>query len=133
MKDFSEYDNQLSGAVINAAMRVHSALGPGLLEKVYEECLCYLLVKDGIVFERQKAAPVKFEDVFLETGFRIDLLVRNQIIVELKAVEKLLPLHEAQLHTYLKLTGKPIGLLLNFNVTSLRNGIKRIVMTKSSA
>ena len=119
--------NKISGQVVDAAMRVHSVLGPGLLESAYEACLKYELEKRGLKVEQQVALPVIYEDVRIDVGYRIDLLVENEVILELKAVEKLMPIHEAQLLSYLKLSGKKVGLLINFNVLRLKNGIKRMV------
>ena len=119
--------NNISGAVVDAAIRVHSALGPGLLESAYEACLKYELEKRGLNVKQQVALPVVYRGMKIDLGYRLDLLVEDAIIVELKAVEKLTPLHEAQLLSYLKLSGKKIGLLINFNVTRLRDGIKRMV------
>lgn len=124
--------NALSNTVIGESIRVHNILGPGLLERVYEECLCYCLNQKGLSVERQKQLPIKFEDIKLDGGLRLDLLVEDKLIVELKAVEKLLPVHDAQLYTYLKLSGKPLGLMINFNVKLLKQGIKRMVMTPES-
>lgn len=120
--------NELTKEVIGAAMEVHRALGPGLLESAYEECLCHELSVRGIPFERQKPLPVVFKAVKLDCGYRLDLLVMNEVVVEVKAVEGLLPIHEAQLLTYLKLGGWRVGLLINFNVPVLKDGIKRIVL-----
>jgi GxxExxY protein len=114
--------------VLDAAFKVHRALGPGLLESVYEACLCHELVRHSVPFERQISMPVVYEGLRLETGLRLDLLVANVLVVELKVVEELSPLHEAQLLTYLKLSGKRIGLLINFNVPVLKDGIKRLVL-----
>ena len=115
----------LTERVIGAAIRVHRALGPGLLESVYETCLAHELVKDGLQVERQVELPVEYDTIRLDCGFRIDLLIEDQVIVELKAVEKILPIHEAQLMTYLRLSRKPVGLLINFNALRLRDGILR--------
>lgn len=120
-------DKNLTGAVIDAAMRVHTVLGPGLLESVYEACLAHELENRGLGIERQLALPIRYGDVSIDAGYRIDLLVNERLIVELKAVEKLLPVHQAQLLSYLKLSNRKIGLLLNFNVVHLREGIKRLV------
>ena len=120
--------DEITDAIIGAAIRIHRALGPGLLESAYEECLCYELSKAGLSFERQKPLPVRYENVNLDCGYKLDLAVANTAIVELKCVEKLLPIHEAQLLTYLKLSGFQIGLLLNFNVPVLREGLKRVVL-----
>jgi GxxExxY protein len=119
--------NELTERVIGACIEIHRALGPGLLESAYEECLCYELSQAGIKFERQKPLPVHYKDVKLDCGYRLDLVVEEKIIIELKAVESLLPIHEAQLLTYLKLSGITLGLLINFNVAMLKQGIKRIV------
>ena len=119
--------NRVSGAVVNAAMKVHSALGPGLLESAYEACLLHELRKEGLKVEVQACLPVAYDGVKIDVGYRVDLLVEDTVIVELKAVETLLPIHEAQLLSYLKLSDKRVGLLINFNVLHLREGIKRMV------
>ena len=119
--------NQLSEKVIGLCIEIHRNLGPGLLESAYEECLCYELSKAGIPFERQKPVTVKYKEVNLDCGFRIDVLVDQQLIVELKSVEKVLPIHEAQIITYLKITDMRVGLLINFNSITLINGLKRFV------
>jgi GxxExxY protein len=113
--------------VIGVCIEIHRHLGPGLLESVYEECFCHELVQAGIRFERQKALPVSYKNVNLDCGYRLDLVVEGKLIVELKAVDELLPIHEAQLFTYLKLSGLSYGLLVNFNVPALKLGLKRIV------
>jgi len=118
----------LSESVIGAAIAVHRALGPGLLESAYEECLCYELSKRGLSFERQRPLPVRYEEVLLDCGYRMDLVVKQSLVVEIKAVETLTRLHEAQLLTYLKLSGLRKGLLLNFNSRVLKTGIKRLVV-----
>ena len=120
---------ELTERVIGAAIEVHRALGPGLLESAYEECLCHELHLRGISFNRQLALPVQYKGVKLDCGYRIDLVVEESLILELKCVEHVLPVHEAQLLTYLKLTGKRVGLILNFNVSVLtRGGIVRKVL-----
>jgi GxxExxY protein len=119
--------NELTERVIGACIEIHSQLGPGLLESAYEECLCYELSLAGIRFERQKALPVQYKAVNLECGYCLDLVVEQKLIVELKAVEQLLPIHEARTLTYLKLSGLTLALLINFNVPVLKAGIKRIV------
>jgi GxxExxY protein len=124
--------NQISGAIVDASMKVHSALGPGLLESVYESCLKHELIKRGLKCLCQQPMPVMYDGVEIEMGFRLDLLVEDTVIVELKAIERLLPIHDAQLLTYLKLCKKEVGLLINFNVTHLRNGIKRIIHNPAS-
>ena len=119
--------NDRSGQVVDAAMRVHSALGPGLLEGAYEACLAYELRKRKLSVFAQLPLPVVYEGVRIEMGYRIDLLVDDAVIVELKAVVKLLPIHEAQLLSYLKLSGYRVGLLINFHVPHLKDGITRMV------
>jgi GxxExxY protein len=119
--------NALTHDVIAAAMKVHSALGPGLLESAYEICLCHELFKLGFHFKRQVDLPVTYDAVRLDAGYRIDLIVEDQVIVELKCVEAITDIHKAQLLSYLKLSGKNVGLLINFNVVHLKNGIKRLV------
>jgi len=121
-------ENALSNLIIGGAIDVHTQLGPGLLENVYEECLAHELIARGVVFERQKILPVQYKGLHLECGFRLDLLVGGLVVVEIKAVDKLIPVHEAQLITYLKLTGCKLGLLLNFNVVRLKQGIRRIAL-----
>ena len=120
-------ENDITEAIIGAAIEVHKALGPGLLESAYEECLAHELKFRGIASERQRALPVMYKDVLLDCGYRLDFLVEQAVVVELKAVEMLLPIHEAQMLTYLKLGGWSVGLLINFNVPALRRGIKRMV------
>ena len=117
----------LSRDIIAAAIEVHRELGPGLLESSYEECLCHELKTRGITYERQKSLPVSYKDVRLDCGYRMDVVVDNLVIVEIKAVESMLPIHTAQLLTYLKLANLKLGLLINFNTPQLRQGIKRVV------
>ena len=117
--------NLLSGRVIGAAIEVHRVLGPGLLESAYEDCLAHELRLAGIRFARQQALPIEYKGVRLDAGYRLDLAVEEMIVVEIKSVERLSGIHEAQLLTYLKLTGYPLGLLINFNVPILVSGIKR--------
>lgn len=117
--------NQLTGQVIGAAINVHKALGPGLLESIYEECLCIEFDRKNICYERQKEIPIEYRGNKLDCNYRIDLIVGNKLLVEFKAFETLLPIHEAQTLTYLKLTGLKIGLLINFCVPLLKDGIKR--------
>ena len=114
--------------VMDAAFKVHRALGPGLLESVYEICLCHELAKQNIPFEKQLSLPVMYDGIRLDAGLRLDLLVADVVIVELKAVERMGPLYEAQLLTYLRLSGMRTGLLLNFNCAVLKDGIKRMVL-----
>ena len=112
---------------LERAIEVHRELGPGLLESAYEQCLCYELNLRGLKFQKQVPLPVRYKEVLLDCGYRIDLLVEEIVIVELKTVEKLLPIHEAQLMTYLRLFKSPVGLLINFQVPVVKDGIKRIV------
>jgi len=119
--------NDITEAIVDAAMKVHTALGPGLLESVYERCLKHELIKRGLRVESQVWLPVIYDGVEIEGGYKIDLLVEGCIVVELKVVEQLLPIHKAQLLSYLKLSGKQVGLLINFNVVHLRDGIRRVV------
>lgn len=120
-------EDHISNRVICAAIEVHRNLGPGLLESAYEACLCHELECLGLEFQRQMPLPVKYKDVELDCGYRLDLVVEDKVIVELKSVTKLEAIHDAQLLTYLKLTNFRLGLLLNFNVPLLRDGIKRLV------
>lgn len=119
--------NQLSGKIIGAAIEVHKNLGPGLLESAYEECLCYEFKLRKMAYESQKTLPVVYKGIKLDCGYRIDVIAENMIILELKACEKIEPIHKAQLLTYLKLSGLKLGLLINFNVPVLKDGIVRIV------
>jgi GxxExxY protein len=118
--------NQLTEQIIGAAMEVHRHLGPGLLESAYEECLCYELNERGIHFERQVAIPISYKTLKLACNYRLDLLVENRVVVEVKAIDQILPVHPAQLLTYLKATNKQLGLLINFQVPLLKQGIRRI-------
>ena len=119
--------NKISEQILRSAFKVHTALGPGLLEKAYEECLCYELKQAGLRAEKQKLLPLVYSDIKLEVGYRIDLFVEECVIIELKTVERLTDVHKAQLLTYLRLSQFKLGLLLNFNVLSLKDGIKRVV------
>ncbi|SMO67569.1 GxxExxY protein [Gracilimonas mengyeensis] len=119
--------NILTDKVIGSAIRVHRELGPGLLESAYQECLFYLLNKEGLFVEKEKPIPIKFEEVELECGYRIDILVEKKLVLELKSVKKLNKVHFAQVLSYLKLGNFPLGLLLNFNVSLMKKGIKRII------
>jgi len=121
-------DNALTYSIIGAAIEVHRLLGPGLLESAYEECLCHELHLRGIPFERQKPIPVVYKGVKLESGYRLDLLVAGQVVLELKAVEALCPIHEAIMLTYLRLSDHHLGLLINFNVIVLKDGIRRYIL-----
>lgn len=117
----------IAAQVVDAALKVHRALGPGPLESAYETCLCHEISKRGLVFEQQRAWPITYGGIDLDSGFRLDLLVEKQVVVELKAVDRLIPLYQAQLLTYLKLTGLRLGLLINFNAPRLKDGITRLV------
>ena len=125
--DTKERANALSREVIGAAIEVHKALGPGLLESAYEECLCQELKLRNIPFERQVELPIEYKGLKLSAGYRMDIVVDNLLVLELKSVEKLLPIHQAQLITYLRLSNTWLGLLVNFNVPILKQGIKRLV------
>lgn len=114
--------------LLDAAFEVHRRLGPGLLESVYEVCVCHELTKLGIPFQRQVWLPIKYDEIQIDAGLRLDIVLQDIVIAEIKAVETILPVHEAQLLTYLKLTGMRLGFLINFNVPLLKNGIKRIVL-----
>lgn len=120
--------NELSYKILGCAYNVHKALGPGLLESAYETCLCYELNNAGIHYERQKALPILYKNTQLDCGYRIDILVENRIIIELKTVEQIQPIHTAQVMTYLKLSHIHLGLLLNFYNTNLQSGIRRYVL-----
>ena len=120
-------ENEITEKIIGAAIEVHRHLGPGLLESAYEDCLCYELAERGLRFQRQLAFPVHYKTITLESNYRLDLMVEDEVIVEIKSVEATIPVHAAQLLTYLKLTNKRVGLLINFNVPMLKEGIKRVV------
>jgi len=120
-------ENEITEIIIGAAIEVHRNLGPGLLESAYETCLARELELRGIPFQRQKELPLEYKGVYCDVGYKFDLLVAGKVIVEVKSVENLTPVFEAQLLTYLKLSGCKVGLLINFNVTILKNGIKRMV------
>jgi GxxExxY protein len=119
--------NDISGAVIGSAIRVHRALGPGLLESAYEGCLVYELAQQGIQCKTQQKLPVNYRGVSIEVGYRVDVIVENAVILEVKTVKKIIPIHEAQLLSYLKMSKLKLGLILNFNTMILKSGIKRIV------
>jgi GxxExxY protein len=119
--------NILTRSIIGSAIEVHKELGPGLLESTYEACLFYELNQKGFFVEKQKILPVKYKEIELEVGYRIDLLVENQVLIELKSVKEILPIHSAQLLSYLKISNLEIGLLFNFNETKLVDGVKRII------
>jgi GxxExxY protein len=117
-----------TGAVLGAAMRVHRALGPGLLESAYERCLCVELRRRGLTFHRQVKLPIEYEGLTIHSGYRIDFVIDDCVVLELKAIERLQPIHEAQLLTYLRLSKKRVGLLINFNVRALKHGVIRRVV-----
>ncbi|HUX07240.1 MAG TPA: GxxExxY protein [Acidobacteriota bacterium] len=119
--------NELSGHLVDASIKVHTALGPGLLENAYETCLLHELHKRGLKVSAQVRVPINYDGLKIDAGYRIDLLVEDKVLVEIKAVERILPIHEAQLLSYLRLGGKKLGLLINFNVVQLKHGIKRII------
>lgn len=123
-------DDPITKSVIGCAIKVHRALGPGLLESAYQACLVHELLRSGLRVDREVAIPVRYEGLVLECGYRLDLVVEKQVIVEVKAVEKVLSIHEAQLMTYLRLSGLERGLLINFHVALLKHGITRRVLTK---
>lgn len=123
----NQSENEISNKIIGLAIEVHTALGPGLLESAYKECLYYKIGKSGLLIEKEKPMPLVFEDVKLECGYRIDLLVEKKIVIEIKSVEALNDVHLAQTLTYIKLGNYKLGLLMNFNVFKLRDGIRRVV------
>ena len=120
-------ENELSRIIVDCAYKIHTTLGPGLLESVYEEVLCYELGKRSLKFERQVGLPVRYDSVKMDIGFRADVIVENRVIIEIKSVETLLPVHKKQLLTYLKITQMKLGLLVNFNEELIKTGITRIV------
>jgi len=124
----SEKEEQIASQIVDAAYSVHKALGPGLLERVYETCFCHELTKRGLSYERQIDIPIEYDGITFNEGLRLDVLVEGLVICELKAVDKMNPVWQAQLLSYLKLTGKRIGFLINFNVTLAKDGIKRIIL-----
>ena len=125
--------NPLTERVIGAAIKVHRALGPGLLESVYQSCLVFELRRSGLLVEANVPLPVVYDDVRLDLGFRLDGVVEDYLVLELKSVEKLVAIHDAQVLTYLKLSGYPIALLINFNVTLLKDGVKRLINANPAA
>jgi len=127
-RDTETQEDPLTRKVIGLAIEVHRRLGPGLLESAYEECLCWEMKQADLNVQRQVALPIIYKDVKLDAGYRLDILVEGRLVLEVKAVQELLPIHEAQLLTYLKLSGMKVGLLLNFNVAVLKSGIKRLVI-----
>jgi len=129
MRENLPKENELASIAVDCCYRVHKALGPGLIESVYEKCLTYELSKHNLQVEAQVALPVHYEGIKIEAGLRIDLWVERTLILELKSVESLAPIHKAQLMTYMKLTGNHLGLLVNFNTPLIKDGIKRVVLT----
>jgi GxxExxY protein len=123
----AQRENQITEIVIGCAIEIHRALGPGLLESAYEECLCYELKEARLSFRRQVLLPLNYKGVRLDCGYIMDVVVEDLIVIELKTVERILPIHEAQLITYLKLSGHSVGLLMNFNVALMKSGIRRLV------
>jgi GxxExxY protein len=121
------FENEISSRIICAAVEVHRTLGPGLLETAYEECLCHELSLRGVAFDRQKVLPVFYKGKLLDCSYRLDVVVEGKVVLELKSVTRFEPIHDAQLLTYLKLSELKLGLLLNFNVSLMRDGVKRIV------
>lgn len=119
--------NSITEKIIGASMKVHSAIGPGVLESVYRKCLQHQLKKLGLEVQSEVKLPIKYEGMSLESGYRLDLLVESCVVIELKSVDAILPIHKAQLLTYLQLANKPLGLILNFNVVHMRDGIKRVL------
>jgi GxxExxY protein len=122
------YEKELTDGIIGAALEVHRHLGPGLLESTYEECLCHELRLCELAFERQKPLPLEYKGIKLDCGYRTDMIVENKVVLELKCVDSIAPVHEAQLLTYLRLSGLKVGLILNFHVALMRDGIKRLVL-----
>jgi GxxExxY protein len=127
-KTYNMETNEITRTIIGCAIQVHRSLGPGLLESAYEECLSYELIKNGLSIKRQQPTPVIYKEIKLDYGYRIDIMVENEVVVELKVVDEFNPVHEAQILTYMKFSNKKIGLLINFNVTVLKNGIKRYIL-----
>ena len=121
-------NDELTEKIIGFAIEVHRQLGPGLLESAYEECLCFELDRSGLAFRRQVSLPVIYKSVQLDCGYRLDIVAENRVIIELKTVERLMPIHQAQLLTYMKLAGIRTGLLLNFNTAILKDGIRRLML-----
>jgi len=120
-------ENEISRIIIGAAIEIHRYLGPGLLESVYQECLFYELIEEGLDVEREKYLPIKYKELSIDKGYRIDLLVEEKVVIELKTVEEILNIHEAQILTYLRLSNYKLGLLINFNEVLLKNGLHRYV------
>ncbi len=128
LKPLTEKEEIVGKAIVNAAFTVHKNLGPGLLEKVYEVCFCYELKKLGMNYQRQVDIPIVYDNITFEEGLRLDVLVEELVVVELKAVDEMNPVYQAQILSYLKLTGKRLGYLINFNVPLIKDGIKRLIL-----
>jgi len=124
----TQKEELIAERIVDAAYKVHKALGPGLLEKVYETCFCHELTKAGISYHKQLDVPIKYDDIELNEGLRLDILVEDSVICELKAVDEMNPVYMAQVLSYLRLTGKRLGFLINFNVPVIKNGIKRVIL-----
>jgi len=122
------FEEKITEKIIESAIEIHRYLGPGLMESAYEECLCFELKQHDLSFERQKRLPLKYKSIELDCGYRIDILVEDKVIVELKCVDKINPIHETQLLTYLRLSDKKVGLILNFYVSLMKDGIRRLVL-----
>ena len=122
-------EKNLTEQIIGSAIEVHRPLGPGLLESAYEECLCHELSLHGLQFERQKLLPLEYKGIKLDCGYRLDIIVENKVVLELKTVEAIAPIHEAQLLTYLRLSKIKVGLIINFNVPVLKNGVRRFILS----
>jgi len=122
------YEEELTKRIIGCAIEVHKILGPGLLESVYEECLCHELRHQGLIVDRQKALSLQYKGIQLDCSFRLDIVAENRVVIELKCVDKITPVHEAQLLTYLKLSGIKVGLIINLYTSVLKDGIKRLVL-----
>jgi GxxExxY protein len=127
-KKATDNEESIAEKIVDAAYKVHKALGPGLLEKVYEFCFCHELTKSGLSYQKQVDIPIKYDDIEINEGLRLDILVENSVICELKAVDEMNPVYMAQILSYLRLTGKRLGFLINFNVPLIKNGIKRVIL-----
>ncbi len=128
LNELSTEEERIGKEIVDCAYKVHSNLGPGLLEKIYETCFCHELSKIGLKFSSQVSVPIKYDGLIFNEGFRIDVLIEDKVICELKAVNEMNPVYEAQVLTYLKFTNKRLGFLINFNVPLIKNGIKRIIL-----
>jgi GxxExxY protein len=124
----TQKEELIAERIVDAAYKVHKALGPGLLEKVYETCFCHELTKAGISYQKQLDVPIKYDDIELNEGLRLDILIEDSVICELKAIDEMNPVYMAQVLSYLRLTGKRLGFLINFNMPVIKNGIKRVIL-----